>query len=283
MVSFARSLILLLLIAWPVLGGAQPQPPAPVISDDDIEDRMLDFGEELIKRKDTVRMKTLIGQLDRKQCSLKLPPPGATRLSPEALIRVVRPGVLVVGSLFQCTRCKDWHLSTATGFALTESGAIATCYHVVNQPTHTVMVVMTDDGRLFGVREVLAADRAHDVAILQVDGTGFVPLPIAPRAPVGSAAYVVSHPSSEFYTFTAGMVSRYFVSEDHDTRSTMMSITAEYGPGSSGCPVFNDCGAVVGMAESIVSSGYRNDKGQMKHGPIFKHARPADAVLRLVR
>lgn len=253
------------------------------IPDDQIEERMIEFGKKLMEQKGAVRMKTLVRQLNRSQCALPLTAPQTNRSSAEELIRQVRRSVLVVGSLYQCDDCKEWHLSAATGFVLTESGAFATCYHVVDQAEHSVMVVMTDDGRMFGVREVLAASKAHDTAILQLEGSGLVPLPVATNAPVGAPVFVVSHPSKNFYTFTSGMVSRYFVSEEDKVQTTMMSITADFGRGSSGCPVFDECGAVVGMAESIVSTTSTGKNGEEKHSLVFKHARPADALRRLIR
>lgn len=253
------------------------------IPDDRIEERMIEFGKKLMQQKGAVRMKTLVRQLNRPQCALTLTEPQTNRLSAEDLIQTVRRSVLVVGSLYQCDDCKEWHLAAATGFALTESGAFATCYHVVDQAEHSVMVVMTDDGRLFGVREVLAASKVHDTAILQLDGSGLVPLPVTTNAPVGAPVFVVSHPSKNFYTFTSGMVSRYFLSEEDKVQTTMMSITADFGRGSSGCPVFNEYGAVVGMAESIVSTTSTGKNGDVKPSLIFKHARPADALRRLIR
>ena len=263
--------------------SSQPFVVGNVLPDDEIEERMIEFGKTLMKRKDAVRMKTLAKQLDRRHCELQLAAPGTNRMSAEQLIQQVRRSVLVVGSLYQCDDCKEWHLSTATGFALTASGAFATCYHVVDQSEHSVMVAMTDDGRMFAVREVHAASKTQDVAILQLDGSGLMPLPIATNAPVGTPVYVVSHPSKNFYTFTAGMVSRYFESEEDKVKTTMMAITAEFGRGSSGCPVFNESGAVVGMAESILSTTSTGKSGDVKPSLIFKHARPADALLKLVR
>ena len=253
------------------------------IPDDQIEERMIEFGKKLMEQKGAVRMKTLVRQLNRSRCELRLTEPQTNRLSAAQLIQQVRRSVLVVGSLYQCDDCQEWHLSAATGFALTGSGAFATCYHVVDQAAHSVMVVMTDDGRMFGVREVLAASKAHDTAILQLEGSGLVPLPVATNAPVGAPVFVVSHPSKNFYTFTSGMVSRYFVSEEDKVQTTMMSITAEFGRGSSGCPVFNECGTVVGMAESILPTTSKGTDGTEKPSLVFKHARPADVLLQLVR
>ena len=87
-----------------------------IIPDDEIEERMIEFGKELMKRKDAVRMKTLTKQLKRKHCTLSLAAPGTNRLNAEQLIQRVRRSVLVVGSLYQCDGCKEWHLSAATGF-----------------------------------------------------------------------------------------------------------------------------------------------------------------------
>jgi len=267
----------------PKPGTPATVPLGEVIDDDAIEARMIGFGTALMNSTNAVRMKTLIAQLKRPHCSLSLTAPGSTRLDSGTLLQQVRRGVLVVGSLYQCDKCNEWHLSAATGFALTESGAFATCYHVVNQREHYVMVVMADDGRMFGVREVLAASKAHDVAILQIDGTGLTPLPLATQTPAGSPVFVVSHPTKHFYTFTTGLVARHFVNEEDGFRSHMMSITADFGRGSSGCPVFNEFGTVVGMAESIVPTTSTSNSGEVMSSLVFKHVRPAAALLRLIR
>ncbi len=250
-----------------------------VVHDDRIEATLHDAGLKLMATGRHVSMKTLARQLDRKSCALTLParthPPAASQAE---MLAQCRRGVLVVGSLYQCGRCDKWHVQAASGFVLTSSGVIVTCYHVANEPSHGVLVVLTGDGRIAGVREVLAADEARDVAILQLDGTGFHPLPLSTHAPVGSHIYVWGHPENQYYTLTEGIVSRYFTGQKETGAAVMMNITADFGPGSSGCPVLNDHGEVVGMADNIVAVA--TSAGAKL---IFKNARPAAAILGLIR
>ncbi len=250
-----------------------------VVQDDRIEATLHEAGLKLMATGRHVSMKTLARQLDRKSCTLTLPSrPNLPAVSPAEMLAQCRRGVLVVGSLYQCGRCDKWHVQTSAGFILTSNGVIATCYHVANEPNHGVLVVLTGDGRIAGVREVLAADEARDVAILQLDGTGFHPLPLTTHAPVGSRIYVWGHPESQYFTLTEGIVSRYFTGQKETGSAVMMNITADFGPGSSGCPVLNDRGEVVGMADNIVAVA--TSAGAKL---IFKNARPAAAILDLIR
>lgn len=253
----------------PVLAGE-------VVEDSRVEEELRAAGIKLMAGKKFVSMTNLVAQLGRERCRLALPRPPAAPVSPPAFASL-RPGVLVVASLYKCDSCDDWHLTTATGFVLTSDGAFVTCYHVVDEPKHAVMVVMTGDGRICGVREVLAASEARDVAILQLDGDGFTPLPLSTTAPVGSRVFVMGHPEGQFYTLTEGIVSRYFTGQKETGDAVMMSITADFGRGSSGCPVFNERGEVVALADNVVTSD-RKTGAKM----VFKNARPVQAVLDLI-
>jgi hypothetical protein len=51
---------------------------------------------------------------------------------------------------------------------------------VVNWDKLLGLTVMTRDGRVCPVRQVLAVSTNYDLAIVQVEGTGFTPLPVAP-------------------------------------------------------------------------------------------------------
>jgi S1-C subfamily serine protease len=271
---------------WIALAGAIPgraaegnSPPlsGPVVHDDRVEKALCAAGVKLMSGRKFVSMTNLAAQLGRKRCRLELPRGGSARSRSSARFERLRPGVLVVASLYKCDSCSDWHVAPATGFVLTASGAFATCYHVADQPDHAVMVVMTGDGRIHGVREVLAADEARDVAILQLDGDGFTPLPLSTNAPVGSRVFVMGHPEGQFYTLTEGIVSRYFTGQKETGDAVMMGITADFGRGSSGGPVFNERGEVVALADNVVTSDSKTGAKM-----IFKNARPVQAVLDLI-
>jgi S1-C subfamily serine protease len=79
--------------------------------------------------------------------------------------------------------------------------------------------------------------------------------------PVGNPVSVISHPGQRFYGMTAGIVSRYFALAMHGTSVTRMAITADFAHGSSGAPVFNEFGNVVGMV-TCTDSIYRSREGE---------------------
>ena len=115
------------------------------------------------------------------------------------------------------------------------------------------------------------------MAILQLDGAGFTPLPISTNAPVGARVFVMGHPEGQFYTLTEGLVSRYFTGQKETGDAVMMGITADFGRGSSGCPVLNERGDVIALADNVVSSSAATGAKM-----IFKNARPVRAVLELI-
>lgn len=187
LIAFAHFSSVQLVSAEPEAKGSLSGPC--VVNDGEIVKRLLRAGEQLIASGKYVSMSNLVGQLNQRSCALDLPDRDVPAQDTPSVISRIRPGVLVVCSLYQCGKCSDWHHFSATGFVLTKSGAFATCYHVVDQPDHAVMVVMTGDGRICGVRRVLAANEEHDVAILQLDGDDFVPLKLSPDAPSGRVCW----------------------------------------------------------------------------------------------
>ncbi len=286
------------LFATSTSGWAQKKPatkPAPAppaqrlnlpgeVSDEQILD-LLDAGaQELIKSGRTVKMNELLGQLNRRACSLALPKPAAARVSSSELVSKARAGILVIGDLYKCKKCPRWHVGASSGFMLTESGVCVTCYHVVNVPESPTLIAMTGDGRVVPVKEVLAANPNTDVAILRLEGAGFTPVPLDTEAPVGSPVRVVSHPDEHFFTFSEGIVSRYVSVplEKNSGEVTMMAITADFGAGSSGAPVFNERGGVIGIVNNTQSL-YYDPKRSKDLQMVFKHCLPSHYIRQLIK
>jgi S1-C subfamily serine protease len=107
---------------------------------------------------------------------------------------------------------------------------------------------------------VLAADAGGDAAVVRIDNRGRkMPFLLLGKSPdCGTPVTVISHPKGRFYSLTTGVVSRYHRTRYHDhpdqgrfkvgdRPATWMSITADFAIGSSGGPVFNAAGEVVGM------------------------------------
>jgi S1-C subfamily serine protease len=239
--------------------------------------------EKLLKEGKAPKMKALVGQLGRKRHPLSLPAAPEKTLSPVTLYRQCKKSVLVLGSLYKCSKCTRSHASVSTGFAITESGVIATAYHVVNKPDHAILGAMTEEGRIYPVAQVLAASKSDDIAILKLDGSGFSPLSLSPDNPVGTPVTVISHPAKRFYTFAEGIISRYSMAKRYGSKVPVMAITSDFARGSSGGPVFNDRGGVVGMVARTYSI-YTRKKGQKKRNlqMVVKYCVPAKSILNLL-
>jgi S1-C subfamily serine protease len=271
--------------------GAKPAPAPPAqrlnlpgeVSDERIEDLLDAEADRLVRTGRAVKMKELLGQLNRRSCSVALPRPANTRSSAAEVVAHGRAGVLVVGDLFKCKKCPRWHVGASSGFVLTESGVCVTCYHVANVPESQSLIAMTGDGRVVAVKEVLAANPNTDVAILKLDGAGFTPLPLDTDAPVGTSVRVLSHPDDHFFTLSEGIISRYVsVPLEKQGEVTMMAITADFGAGASGAPAFNERGGVVGMVNNTQSL-YYDPKRSKDLQMVFKHCLPSQYILQLIK
>ena len=210
----------------------------------------------------TTKGEDLIKQLSRKSCRLELTKPGNKKLSAAEIVKRYRKGVLVVSGYYKCTRCPKWHSSAASGFMLTKDGVFCTSYHVVENKDNDTLVIMTGDGRIAPVLEVLAANKTTDLAILRVAGKGYTPLPVATDAKPGEKVRVLSHPDRRFYTLSEGIISRRWLDQRPGRGSrSMLAISADFAKGSSGAPVFNEYGAVVGSVNNTQSTYYSVKKG----------------------
>jgi len=259
---------------------------APEASNDVARFRALERGAtKLITDKKFTPMAELIKQLSRKKTALKLPAVATAARTPSEVYTRCREGVLVVASVYKCERCKRWHVGPASGFVISATGAFVTNYHVVKDKSKHTVVAMTHAGEVYPVQEVLAASESDDCAILRIDpgDAKLTPLNLSPDAPVGSAVNVLSHPNRRFYYFSRGVVSRYTQRKRAGKDATMMSVTADFARGSSGAPVLNDGGAVVGLVSSTSSIYYKVTKGKQENlQMVVKQCVPARSVLNLI-
>jgi len=256
--------------------------------------RLLHETGRLIDEAKTTPLETIRAGLANRSCTLALSPPSRDAMTPADVYARCCESILVLAGAWWCDKCNNWHLTISTGFFITAGGAFVTNYHVVDNAKHVTLVAMffdplTDEATVVPVREVLAASEDDDVAILQLDAGGrrFRPLALSTDAPVGSPISVISHPARRFYTLTRGIVARYFLAQVGEQRREVvprMHITADFARGSSGGPLFNQRGAVVGFVKSTNSIYYdtsedKNDDLQM----VFKECIPASRVLKLIR
>ncbi len=177
-------------------------------------------------------------------------------LTPTEIFNNCADSVVAIFNAHHCKSktCKRWHAGTSSGVVVDSSGLIVTNYHVMNSKDGLSTIVRLKNGKIFPVIKVLAADKDADLALIKIDATELPALPVAPNLDVGESVYTISHPLSRFYMFTQGMVARHFTlyKGPKENLGPRMSITADYAAGSSGAPVLDACGNVVGLISSTM-------------------------------
>ncbi len=140
-------------------------------------------------------------------------------------------------------------VSFGSGFFIRED-AIATNVHVIEGTAGGAarIVGKQEKYRLAGV---LATDSDRDIAVVQVVGVQGSPLPLGDpdQTLVGDEVYAIGNPRGLEGTFSSGIVSALRRSET----ITQFQITAPISPGSSGGPVLNRRGEVIGIATSSMT------------------------------
>lgn len=253
------------------------------VEDSVLMGRLTALAGELIEQGKTVDAESLLKQLDQESCQLTLPEAKPLVADAAELYQKARTSVVIVAGVFKCQRCDNWHASPASGFVIADGGTIVTSHHVIAEKNQKTFVVMTSDGRVLPVARVLAGNRHDDLAILQVDAEGLTPLPLGQPVPVGSPAHVLSHPASHFYSLTSGVVSRYTKVQAEGKAVDTLQITADYARGSSGAPVLDAHGQVIGVVRSTESIYYSVEGDRQKNlQMVFKMCVPAAGIRRLI-
>lgn len=193
--------------------------------------------------------------------------------------------VFFIGSVYNCGKCSQWHIGAgATAWCLTAHGLMVTNHHVFEGAKGDSWAVAGIDGRVHRVLDIVATNADDDLALFLVDGNDLQPLPLGADAPVGSRVSIISHPDRRCFFFSSGEVARYSKAHKRNepTHATWMSVTADFAKGSSGGPVLNADGAVVGMVSSTQSISYgQPDKQGNPKGPhqmVIRNCVPVAAI-----
>jgi len=259
------------------------------VDDRAIKDMISSKSDVLLADDQVVHIKKIGDQLSRKQTELRLPRLKTAEMTSREFYQKVTPSVLILSKIYKCGRCERWHDRSAGAFVLTADGAIVTNYHVVEGvlDDERAMVATTSTGGVYAVKELLAASQTDDVAILQLSlprGVQLQPAKVAQRSWPGEDAIVISHPVGRFFTLTKGTVSRNATLRMKDGTSNRLFITADYAKGSSGSPVFNSFGEVIGLVSSTESIYYTQTKDVQKNlQMVFHNCVQGQAVLSLIK
>ena len=138
---------------------------------------------------------------------------------------------------------------TGTGFFITGDGDLVTNDHVIAGAAD--LFAQTNTGAIYIFRSVIFRSVSLDLALLKFAATGVPYLKLASSVHVagGQRVIVISRPEKLEETVSDGIISAF-----QDNRSTIQ-ITAAVSPGSSGSPVLDESGQVIGIATSTTKAG----------------------------
>ena len=164
------------------------------------------------------------------------------------LVKRVKPSAVAIETF----DARGNTLSRGSGFFIT-ADRIITNRHVIERSARVDVHLL--DGKKLPVRGVLAVDGEGDLALLQVDAPkpAIPPLPVVSSVPQeGESIVVVGNPFG-----LEGSVSNGIVSAVREIAGygRIIQITAPISPGSSGSPVVNMAGQVIGVATLQAAEG----------------------------
>jgi serine protease Do len=142
--------------------------------------------------------------------------------------------------------------SLGTGFVVSADGLIATNLHVI--AGNSEITVTLSDHREFQVVEIWNGDRQRDLVIMRIQARKLPVIPLGNSDEIhpGDAIVAIGHPLGLEDTVSNGIVGAV---RKLDKSLTVLQITAPIAPGSSGGPLFNDHGEVIGVATAIMLGG----------------------------
>src|SRR2546422_772962 len=142
--------------------------------------------------------------------------------------------------------------SLGLGFVINPNGLIVTNNHVVDGATE-IKVTLADGRELPG--RVLGRDPKTDIALLKVDATGLLVIPLgdSSRLQVGEPVMAIGNPFGLEQTVTTGIVSATGRVIGEGPYDDFIQTDASINPGNSGGPLINAQGQAVGINAAIVS------------------------------
>ena len=164
------------------------------------------------------------------------------------LVKRVQPSVVTVIAY----NAMDEMIFQGSGFFMATGGRFLTNYHVLASAARAE--VKTAGGRCYPVTGVMAADPDWDLVVAEIAAPmeGLSRLKISGAVPqVGERVAVVGSPLGLEQTLSVGVVS----AVRRLASGAYLQISAPVSPGSSGSPVINMAGEVVGVASLQVVKG----------------------------
>lgn len=155
-------------------------------------------------------------------------------------------------TVFIVTRSKiGLEVASGSGFIVSEDGKIVTNFHVIENAYYASIKLANGD--VYDEVDVVNHDERRDIAILKIKGLKFnaVTLGNSETIKVGEKVVAIGNPEGLENTVSEGILS--------STRNlegvNMLQITAPISHGSSGGPLFDSKGNVIGITSATFTEG----------------------------
>lgn len=156
-----------------------------------------------------------------------------------------------------------------TGFFISRTGIAISNYHVFKGTTQGLEVIETYSGEKLKIKNILSKSEKDDYLIFKVNLSGFNisnPIPISYVEPqIGEDVFAIGNPRGLESTLSKGIISGY-----RDKRQYIQT-TTEITHGSSGGPLLNMKGEVVGITTAGLGEANLNFAINIKSLPLQKY------------
>lgn len=151
---------------------------------------------------------------------------------------------------------------SGSGSVLDKSGHLLTNYHVVGDARQVVATLY--NGESYPAR-LVGADPINDVAVIKIDAPADQLYPVgfgdSDLLKVGMRVFALGNPFGLDRTMSAGIISsldRSLEVQENWVIRSIIQIDASINPGSSGGPLLDSRGRLIGMNTAIATSDSRN-------------------------
>jgi TolA-binding protein/S1-C subfamily serine protease len=148
--------------------------------------------------------------------------------------------------LILTTDANGYPMALGSGFFINDDQIVSN-WHIVEGAT-TAYALSVDEKTRYKIEGMIAMNSKQDLVILKVSGEGS-PLPLGDSniVSIGESIYVTGNPKGWTGTFSIGVISSFQMRY----AGKRIQITAPVSPGSSGGPVLNDKGEVIGIVYAV--------------------------------
>ena len=172
---------------------------------------------------------------------------GDKRYTLPELVKNVSPGIVHIGSLNRQGKVTGF----GSGFVADSAGVIVTSYHLLRGAEGAM--VKTNDGEVYDRVEIIEYDIRRDIIILKIRPFGSLQalrIATSDDLVLGDDVAAVGNPQGLENSVSAGIVAGHRQADGY----RLIQTTAPVSPGSSGSPLLNMRGEVVGLISSQLAA-----------------------------